>query len=102
MAGLVPRLSGSIFLGKAHGIDSNHFQSLATRLDMKRISAVPHTNTVFRDVLKLLPWSAFDRLVEKRGTDELVRSFTTKRQLLGRCHVDTCYLLIAVALPRPS
>ncbi len=78
-----PRLSGSIFLGKAHGIDSNHFQSLATRLDMKRISAVPHTNTVFRDVLKLLPWSAFERLVEKHGTDELVRSFTTKRQLLA-------------------
>jgi hypothetical protein len=81
MAGLVPRLSGSIFLGKAHGIDSNHFQSLATRVDMKGISAVPHTNTVFRDVLKLLPWSAFERLVEERGTDELVRSFTTKRQL---------------------
>jgi hypothetical protein len=36
MAGLDPRLSGSIFLGKAHGIDSNHFQSLATRLDMKK------------------------------------------------------------------
>ncbi len=83
MAGLVPRLSGSIFLGKAHGIDSNHFQSLATRLDMKRISAVPHTNTVFRDILKLLPWSAFERLVEEHGTDELVRSFTTKRQLLA-------------------
>jgi hypothetical protein len=48
---------------------------------MKGISAVPHTNTVFRDVLKLLPWSAFDRLVEQHGTDELVRSFTTKRQL---------------------
>jgi hypothetical protein len=48
---------------------------------MKGISAVPHTNTVFRDVLKLLPWSAFDRLVERHGTDELVRSFTTKRQL---------------------
>jgi hypothetical protein len=32
---LDPRLSGWILLGKAHGIDSNHFQSLATRLDMK-------------------------------------------------------------------
>ena len=42
---------------------------------------MPHTNTVFRDVLKLLPWTVFERLVEKRGTDELVRSFTTKRQL---------------------
>ena len=83
MAGLVPRLSGSIFLGKAHGIDFNHIQSLATRLDMKRISAVPHTNTVFRDILKLLPWPAFEQLVEEHGTDELVRSFTTKRQLLA-------------------
>ena len=83
MTGLDPRLSGSIFLGKAHGIDSNHFQSLATRLDMKGISAVPHRNTVFRDILKLLPWSAFERLVEEHGTDELVRSFTTKRQLLA-------------------
>ena len=44
---------------------------------------MPHTNTVFRDILKLLPWSAFERLVEKHGTDELVRSFTTKRQLLA-------------------
>ncbi len=50
---------------------------------MKGISAVPHTNTVFRDVLKLLPWSTFEQLVEKHGTDDLVRSFTTKRQLLA-------------------
>ncbi|MGO4871536.1 MAG: hypothetical protein ACLPGW_13165, partial [Roseiarcus sp.] len=46
MPGTRPRLSGSILLAPAHGVDSNHFQSLATRLDMKRISAVPHTNTV--------------------------------------------------------
>ena len=44
---------------------------------------MPHTNTVFRDVLKLLPWSTFEQLVEKHGTDDLVRSFTTKRQLLA-------------------
>jgi len=50
---------------------------------MKRISAVPHTNTVFRDVLKLIPWADFNRLVEKHGTDDLVRRFTTKRQLLA-------------------
>lgn len=50
---------------------------------MKRISAVPHTNTVFRDILKLVPWSEFDRLVKSHGSDELVRSFTTKRQLVA-------------------
>jgi hypothetical protein len=50
-----PRLSGSFFLVKAHGIDSKDVQSFATQLDMKRISAVPHSNTVFRDILKLVP-----------------------------------------------
>jgi len=44
---------------------------------------VPHTNTVFRDILKLVPWSEFDKLVKNHGSDELVRSFTTKRQFLA-------------------
>src|SRR5216683_5894166 len=70
-------------LFEVHGIDSNGVQSFATQLDMKRISAVPHTNTVFSDILKLVPWAAFDELVKKHGSDELVRSFTTKRQLLA-------------------
>jgi IS4 transposase len=70
-------------LCKAHGIDSKGVQSFATQLDMKRISAVPHTNTVFRDILKLVPWAAFDKLVKYHGSDELVRSFTTKHQFLA-------------------
>src|SRR5260370_14700885 len=81
MAGTSPRLSGSILLGKAHGIDSNGFQGLTTRWNMKRINAVPHMNTVFRDVLKLVPWAAFERLVDAYGTDALARRVTTKRQL---------------------
>ena len=44
---------------------------------------MPHTNTVFRDILKLVPWSEFDKLVKNHGSDELVRSFTTKRQFLA-------------------
>src|SRR5260370_31988516 len=83
MAGLVSRLSGSISLGKAHGIDSNGFQGLTTRWNMKRINAVPHMNTVFRDVLKLVPWAAFERLVGAYGADALARRFTTKRQLIA-------------------
>jgi hypothetical protein len=70
-------------LCKAHGIDSNGVQSFAAQLDMKRISAVPHANTVFRDVLKLMPWSEFDRLVKNYASDEPARSFTTKRQFLA-------------------
>ena len=49
---------------------------MATQLDMKRISAVPHTNTVFRDILKLVAWSEFDKLVKNHGSDELARRFT--------------------------
>ena len=44
---------------------------------------MPHANTVFCDVLKLVPWVAFERLVKDHGTDDLVRGFTTKRQLLA-------------------
>ena len=50
---------------------------------MKRINAVPHMNTVFRDVLKLVPWAAFERLVDAYGTDALARRLTTKRQLIA-------------------
>jgi hypothetical protein len=70
-------------LCKVHGIDSNGVQSLRLNWNMKRISAVPHTNTVFRDILKLVPWSEFDKLVKNHESDELVRAFTTKRQFLA-------------------
>ena len=42
-----------------------------------------HHNTVFHHALKLVPWTAFDRLVEEHGTDALVRKFTTRQQLLA-------------------
>lgn len=42
-----------------------------------------HQNSVFHALLKLVPWDAFDRLVEKHGTDELVREFTTTHQLIA-------------------
>ncbi|WP_414652682.1 IS4 family transposase [Hyphomicrobium sp.] len=42
-----------------------------------------HYNSVFRDLLALIPWQAFDRLVEEHGTDDLVRGFTTRRQLVA-------------------
>ena len=39
-----------------------------------------HLNTVFHDVLKLVPWSAFDKLVDESGADDLVRRLTTGQQ----------------------
>jgi hypothetical protein len=34
-------------------------------------------------LLKLVPWSEFDRLVDEHGSDELVRKFTTRHQLIA-------------------
>jgi len=44
---------------------------------------VHQQNSVFRDVLKLIPWTVFDRLVEEHGSDELVRKFKTRHQLIA-------------------
>lgn len=42
-----------------------------------------HQNSVFRDLLKVIPWSQFDRLVDEHGSDDLVRKFTTRHQLIA-------------------
>jgi Transposase DDE domain/Domain of unknown function (DUF4372) len=44
---------------------------------------VRHQNSVFHSILKFIPWAEFERLVEKHGSDELVRSFTTRNQLIA-------------------
>jgi len=42
---------------------------------------VRHRNSVFHDVLKLVPWTAFDKLVDERGADAAARSFTSRQHL---------------------
>src|SRR5262249_37828603 len=49
----------------------------------KRSNAVRHQNSVFHDLVKLIPWAVFDGLVEEHGTDELVRKFKTRHQLIA-------------------
>jgi hypothetical protein len=44
---------------------------------------VRHTNSVFHDLLKLVPWTTFDKLVAEFGADETVRRFTTRHQFLA-------------------
>jgi hypothetical protein len=44
---------------------------------------VRHQNSVFHDLLKLIPWTAFDRLVDEHGSDALVRKFSTRHQLIA-------------------
>jgi IS4 transposase len=47
------------------------------------ISAMPHHNTVFRDLLKLVPWHRFDALVEDHDADARVRRLSTKGQFVA-------------------
>ena len=52
----------------------------------KGTNAVRHKNIVFHDPLKLIPWNVFDELVAKHGSDELVRGFETRHQLIALLH----------------
>ena len=40
-----------------------------------------HRNSVFHDLLKRVPWAAFERLVAEHGSDEGTRSFTSRQHL---------------------
>lgn len=42
-----------------------------------------HHNSVFHDLLKRVPWSVFDRLVEEHCADKHVRRLSTKTQLIA-------------------
>ena len=42
-----------------------------------------HHNSVFHDVLKHVPWAAFDRLVDTHGADKHVRRLSTKSQFVA-------------------
>ena len=47
----------------------------------ERTKTVRHRNSVFHDLLKLVPWTAFDGLVGEHGGDEGTRSFTSRQHL---------------------
>lgn len=45
--------------------------------------AMLHKNSVFHCLLKLVPWSQLDRIVEKYGADKLSRTLSTNRHLIA-------------------
>jgi len=84
MAGTSPRLSGSIFLYKAHGVDSTAAWTSPNGPGHElRINAMRHENSVFHSILKHIPWHLFDRLVDEHGADLRVRRLTTKSQFVA-------------------
>jgi IS4 transposase len=57
------------------------FDRSPTVWTQRRADAMPHQNTVFHSILKLVPWSAMERLVDQFGTNKHVRRLTTQNQL---------------------
>jgi len=70
-------------LEEVHGIDSIQFQLVTNHLDTKGIKAVQHQNIVFHALLKQIPWSVVDRLVEQHGADDDPRRLKTKPHLIA-------------------
>jgi Transposase DDE domain/Domain of unknown function (DUF4372) len=58
-------------------------ERLATYRDTKGVNVMRHKNSVFHDLLKQVPWGAFDRLVEQHQADFRVRTLPTKSQLVA-------------------
>ena len=77
------RLSGSVFVDKVHDVDSSASRSLAGFRDMEGTNVMPHHNSVFHQVLKHVPWPAFEQLVEEHKSDFRVRTLTTKSQFVA-------------------
>jgi IS4 transposase len=59
------------------------FGAFANVRDTEGPDAMRHQNSVFHGLTKLVPWGAFDRLVEKYGADRLVRTLSVKRHFLA-------------------
>jgi Transposase DDE domain/Domain of unknown function (DUF4372) len=75
-------------LDEVHGIDSTRFQLVANHLDTKGIKAVQHQNIVFHGLLKHIPWSVLDRLVDQSGADADPRCVKTKAHLIAMLYAQ--------------
>src|SRR5260221_13996905 len=84
----VPLLSGLNFWTKYMALillGSERFDTFWTR---KGTNAMRHHNSVLHQVLKQVPWSEFDRLVDEQEADKHVRRLTTKSQLVAMLYAQ--------------
>jgi DDE family transposase/uncharacterized protein DUF4372 len=63
-------------------------ERVATFWTRKRINAMRHENSVLHQILKQIPWSEFDRVVEAHEADKHVRRLTTKSQLIAMLYAQ--------------
>src|SRR5258708_1745535 len=77
-------------LEEAHGIDSTRFQLVTNHLDTKGTNAVRHQNIVFHGLLKHIPWSMLDRLVDQYNADWDGRVVKTRAHLIAMLYAQFC------------
>src|SRR5271170_2683632 len=56
----------------------------------RRIDAVPHQNIVFHGLLKQIPWTIFDRLVDEHDADWDDRVVKAKAHLIAMLYAQLC------------
>jgi hypothetical protein len=66
-------------------LGSEHLRCFWTQ---EGISAMRHQNSVLHQILKLIPWAEFERLVAKHSADKHVRRLTTKSQLVAMLYAQ--------------
>jgi hypothetical protein len=66
----------------AHGVDSSLVTTPVRESDMRGVRAVPHHNTVFRQLLQFLPQGRLAELTREHKSDAGIRTFDTRQHLL--------------------
>jgi len=64
------------------------FKRLATFWTREGVNTVPHHNSVFHDVLKLVPWWRVDDLTAEHGTEAEARKLTAKQHLIAMLYAQ--------------
>jgi hypothetical protein len=64
------------------------FKRLPTFWTRERINTVPHHNSVFHDVLKLVPWWRLDGLTSEHGTEGEARKLSAKHHLIAMLYAQ--------------
>jgi hypothetical protein len=78
----------NILLYKSHGIDSTRFPTFGDVTGAEEINAVQQHNSVFHAILKLIPWDAFERAIERHDAKDAARGFTHRSHLVAMLYAQ--------------
>jgi IS4 transposase len=84
----MPLLSGLILWTKRMALILLGSKRLATIWTRKWINTMQHQNSVFHQLLKHIPWTGFEALVEDHHADKHVRRLKTKSQLIAMIYAQ--------------